>query len=753
LFGRKISVQLVVDASAAERGFAKTSHAARKFDKDLQHSVRGVISGSGAFEHLGRSLAFASGGFLAAKGITDVLTESIDAAREAGVTQKSLSAQLKVAGTSFGQWKDKIEAADLSLARFGFNSDDAEQSMITLVRATGNAGKALSLQGVVANIARAKNIALAKAALIVGKALSGQTTALRRAVPGLSATAKGMDLVRAAGAKLHGQAGANTTVVQRFNATLHDSEVIIGNGLLPTVNAYLGKLTAWLQKMNRTGRLQRDVNGAVRVAAGLFSTLKSIVVPLAHAFQTLARGVGGTANALKLLIGLAVASKLSGLSLSIARIGTSAATSAGEVEGLSTKLGLLARLNPIGVIASLGIADVVLGKKAFTTEEAGGAFVAGSAKSPYQKGTENDDIFHAGLHNNRGRIRTSTGVLHYSDLTTPEKAAFAAGLHIYDARKAAAHAASASAGPSRLDIPGAHGKTFLNGALTAQQKLQLALAAHPDSVSLLQQQAAHDRAAIAFAGRLRASGRKSNAEYFAMVMSYQNDLTSTLQRITQITTSSAKKVSAARGAALKGLLSKAGDASGSFSIAGTALFRALHPLKIKDAHGSFQLLKAHYAPSRFELADAKANALNDQGAIYRLAVQERAAAYKALKSHRLSVQAMIDAWNVIGQANQTLGSDIHHYATAASSRLLTSGLGLRKSTRKALESRLALAGAFSGHVPTTMGVLGQSSVIVGQVHVHGVQDAHQLADRLGKLGRSKPVQTVGPNAGRSRALP
>ena len=123
--------------------------------------------------------------------------------------------------------------------------------MTVLERATGNINQAIGLQGVTADLAAAKNIDLSSAAAVVGKVFGGQETALRRAVPGLSKHAHGLDLIRLASQKLAGQAAANTTASQRFAATLHDTQVTIGTLLLPSLDKLLGKLTKVGEKLNK----------------------------------------------------------------------------------------------------------------------------------------------------------------------------------------------------------------------------------------------------------------------------------------------------------------------------------------------------------------------------------------------------------------------------------------------------------------------------------------------------------------------
>ena len=267
---RKLIVEIVGDASSLEKTYAKAGKSTKAFGKELDHAARGAISGTRIFTGLGRSLVFASSGFLAFQSISSFLRASIDAAIEASVAQKSLAAQMKASGQSFAANREEIERTARSYAKFGFQDDEVIASLTVLERATGGINTAIRLQGVVADLARAKNLDLAAAAAVVGKVYGGQETALRRAVPGLEKNAHGIDLIRLARAKLAGQAAANTTADERFSATLHETEQIIGTALLPILNKYLNALSQWLDKMNRSGKLQKDAAEAARIVAKAF---------------------------------------------------------------------------------------------------------------------------------------------------------------------------------------------------------------------------------------------------------------------------------------------------------------------------------------------------------------------------------------------------------------------------------------------------------------------------------------------------
>jgi murein DD-endopeptidase MepM/ murein hydrolase activator NlpD len=300
---RKLIVELIADPRGYTKGLQTAATQTKVFGAEvdkatrgLGHATRGLVSGSGALHGFGRSLAFASGGFLAFEGVSKFLEDSVSSARDAGVAQRSLAAQMKASGESFTASRDAIEKASLSVEKFGFTSEDSEKALTVLERGTGNVARAISLQGVAANLARAKNLTLADAANVLAKVFGGQETALRRAVPGLAKHEHGLQLIADAEKRLAGQARAGTTDAERFHAVLHNTEVIIGSALLPTLNRFLGSLEKWLRKMNESGQLQKDVNRWVADGNTLFGDLKAAIDKVVGA-------LGGWKQALTILVG------------------------------------------------------------------------------------------------------------------------------------------------------------------------------------------------------------------------------------------------------------------------------------------------------------------------------------------------------------------------------------------------------------------------------------------------------------------
>jgi len=268
---RKLIVEVVLDAAAYSRQIKKAEAQTAGFATNLQKTARSTAAASLNLKGLGKAVAFSTGGFVAFHSAADFVRESVDAAREGVVAQRALAAQMKASGESFDANRQRIEEVARSYARFGFQNDEVIQSLTVLERGTGNINDALELQGLTADIARAKNLDLAQAATIVAKVFGGQETALRRAVPGLQKNAHGYDLIREAQAKLTGQAAANTTAAERFQATLHDTQEVLGNALLPTLNKMLGSLTKYLEKLQKSDKLQKDVADSATAIGDAFA--------------------------------------------------------------------------------------------------------------------------------------------------------------------------------------------------------------------------------------------------------------------------------------------------------------------------------------------------------------------------------------------------------------------------------------------------------------------------------------------------
>lgn len=156
------------------------------------HGFLGMISGLGAA---------ATGAGLAA--FVGIAGESVKIALDGAQAQSNLEIAVKNSGQSFEEAKGKIDASYNSMANLGFNADQTNVALTTLITATGSTAKATALMGQVADLARLKHMSLADAASAVAKIMGGSTR-----------------IVKQLGLNLNVQSGSATSVAKAHQAVI-----------------------------------------------------------------------------------------------------------------------------------------------------------------------------------------------------------------------------------------------------------------------------------------------------------------------------------------------------------------------------------------------------------------------------------------------------------------------------------------------------------------------------------------------------
>ncbi len=287
---RKLIVEIIGDSSSLEKSFKKTAVGANKFEKSIGQTVRGTAAASGAFRSFGRSLAFASGGFLAAASFTELLRGSIEQAGQAAAAQKQLAAQFRAAGQDLGAYQSQIDATIHRLSALaGIEDDEVKQSFTLAFRATQDVSQGLRITSIAADVARARNISLAQATLALNKAYGGNVGALRRLGITIPKTLIGMRALSFVSSRFAGQAQAGTTSQERFTAAFKNFEEIIGTAILPSFNKLLDKGARWLNNTDNQRKVQHAANKTVSTGAKILGFLGDSIGlvnqglgPLAH---------------------------------------------------------------------------------------------------------------------------------------------------------------------------------------------------------------------------------------------------------------------------------------------------------------------------------------------------------------------------------------------------------------------------------------------------------------------------------------
>lgn len=807
--GAQRKLQYALGETAIATG--RTGGSAAVAERDLGKATRGALAGAGAVAGLGRSLAFASGGFLAFAGGANLLRSSIRATQDLAATQRQVQAQLKTSGKSWDQYGAQVDAVDLRLSHIsGFTNQELLQSFGYLVRVTGNVSEALKLNATAADVARGRNISLSSASVALGKALGGSTTALKRLGIEIPKGASRMDALNFVTAKFAGQAQAGATESERFHAALVDAEETIGTALLPTFTRLTTELGDWITRMQQSGQLQRDINRVVTDSGHVFHFLEGVI-----------RGVdkvtGSFVNTLKILAAFKLASLVTGwvgslrilaAEWGLVRTAALGATAAEAAAG-STGIGALARggagagggivaagrfagrgaaieaaapFAPFAAIVALGADTPVSGPKSVK--------VLGYTSDNQSIGKGSDGNYYAV--SPRGLVpvnkaqasawAASVRAVPGAPVITPQLqklggSILPSALRIPGFSSSRTAAGSQGTGPfgTARPQPQATGFNLTNLELIAQAQAALTVSTKDDVaaarqviarikrfidrgnytakgyLAALQAEAAAlgvvQSAEAAAASKRQAAAAKIKALASTFTTSIDLQIAEVRAAMTA-STADDKRVAREEIAA-----ARAAIASGKKNKQG--VLAALQV--ILSAQQALKQVSATFTQSpQLQLALAKDQALGRDTT--KDLLKMRGALLKFIRTHKHNIAALTDAYNQLAAINQQLGQTAQSALgmfKQASTRALTAGLGLTPSQRAALRARLSQLGP-GGTVPGT-GVGAAGYVInpdTGKpivVHTHVNIDGKRVADNTTrhqqKRRRRNSSQRRGPNAG------
>jgi hypothetical protein len=337
---RTISVSIVGDAASFQKSLRQSSRAAKVFERDIGRTARGAAAASLSFHGLGRAAAYASGYLIGGAGLAYALKASIGNAESLEKATRSLSVVIQRNGGNVKKSLPNIERFAKAQADVGVSAVQAERGLARATAVTGSATAGMRAYTEALEISKATGKSFDAVLLAAAKANEGQTSALARYIGKIQKGTTVQQLYNDVQKKYAGQARANTSATDKLAATLSNTETIIGQELLPTVNKYATELANWLGKAKNQKRLQHDVNALVRDGSHLIQTLTGAVKHVTGA-------AGGFKKVLGLLLALKVASTLGGWAGAFKATGGQASAASGEVAILRGKLKTLATLAPI----------------------------------------------------------------------------------------------------------------------------------------------------------------------------------------------------------------------------------------------------------------------------------------------------------------------------------------------------------------------------------------------------------------------
>lgn len=240
--------------------------------KDALFSMKGLVAGVGAF-FAGRALA----GFFG---------RSIKVAEEGSQVWSRLKANVENAGVAFAEVRPEIEAAARAVqdsTRFG--DEDYAAALAELVSTTGDYAGSLAEMNTVLDFAVAKNVDLATAAKLVGRAMIGDTSTLKRYGVIVQENADAMEVLRsqfAGAAEEEGQKLSGRLARLRNNWA--DVKQAVGEALLEnegaanatdTLAEALVRLESWIK--TNVNQLNRLAAGAINAGGAIGRLATSIL--------------------------------------------------------------------------------------------------------------------------------------------------------------------------------------------------------------------------------------------------------------------------------------------------------------------------------------------------------------------------------------------------------------------------------------------------------------------------------------------
>jgi hypothetical protein len=233
--------------------------------KETESLSRGMLAGAEVSGELRRALLLGSSAFIGGYGFVTAIKTATQAAIEHEASQKQLIAAVKAAGLNFDAERGSIEKTLKSQRDLaGFSEDDTVKAYTAAIRATQNVSEANRLASIAADLARGRNMDLVSATQLVIKVNGGQLGSVRRLLPFIDKHATAAQALATIQQRYAGSteafAKSAAGAQARLSNAIKETEIAIGQALLPTITKYEGELATWLSKSENQKRIQQDVN-------------------------------------------------------------------------------------------------------------------------------------------------------------------------------------------------------------------------------------------------------------------------------------------------------------------------------------------------------------------------------------------------------------------------------------------------------------------------------------------------------------
>lgn len=238
--------------------------------------------------------------------VTDTVKGGIKAAQDEEASQARVNSILKTLTGTIDTNRRAVEGASRAAMQFGFDDEDAAESMAKLLQVTGSTTEANTAFQAAMDLARFKQIDLTTATQAMNLAMQGNTRVLKQLGIDVPDNATKLELLGLIHQRVAGQAEAfgNTAAgaQQKFGVALENLQEKIGGAILPVITNFFNvvsgfvsssKLDDWL---NTIARLYREYIAPVisEKVIPAFQSLADAIRPHLPLLGNLAKIIGGT---------------------------------------------------------------------------------------------------------------------------------------------------------------------------------------------------------------------------------------------------------------------------------------------------------------------------------------------------------------------------------------------------------------------------------------------------------------------------
>ena len=302
-----VEINITADPKNAQAGFKSTQTAFGKMADGIKKHRKAIGVGLSAI----------------GAGITALGVSAVKSAQEEAISIAQLDVALKNVGTSYDAQAaaiEKVIAAQQNKTNFG---DEAQRdALMGLISVSGDYESAMAALPAVLDLAAGKGMDLGAASTLVARAISGETSALKRYGIEVEKGAGSTEVIAAIMAKFGGQAEAAADPMVQLKNRVGDLQQEFGKALMPALTTMAVLLEKVTTKLIAFSTEHPQLTKVLMIVVAALGAVALVVGPLLLLLPTMAASIG--------ILSVAFGSlSLSMLPVTLAVVGIAAAITAG----------------------------------------------------------------------------------------------------------------------------------------------------------------------------------------------------------------------------------------------------------------------------------------------------------------------------------------------------------------------------------------------------------------------------------------